>query len=70
MPYYAMSGAREFTDYRPAQELNAVLMNKYNIKNNHEYRRYMQANGNKVLEDLRKQKSGELCTECPVCGRT
>ena len=65
MPKFAMSDARAFTDYHPNCELNNTLQKKYNIKNSHEYRAFLQQNAEKVMVDT---KIGtDDCKLCPVC---
>lgn len=67
MPFYAMSDSRLITDYRPSCDVNNALMKQYNLKNLHEYRTFMQKNGDMVLGELRTQNSPDECKECPVC---
>lgn len=70
MVYYPVLGAREFTDYRPQADINNSLMNQYNIKNNNDYRKFIQDNGNSILKALREQVTDEECKECPVCKKS
>jgi predicted phosphoribosyltransferase len=62
-----MSDGREFTDYNAACVLNEMIQKKFNIKNSHQYRQFLQTNSEevkKVLADCHTQKE---CKKCPVC---
>lgn len=68
MPKYTMSDGREFTDYNPSCCLNQKLQQRYDIKNTHEYRYFLQQNATKIMEDLMAGKDKESnCVTCPVC---
>lgn len=67
MPKFVMSDARVFTDYHPNCELNTILQKKYNIKNSHEYRHFLQQNAEKIMQDLSKTSDSSECKFCPVC---
>ena len=69
MPFYSMADSRAFTDYQSSCQTNNALMLKYNLKNNHEFRKYMQLHGNEILKELDSQTGdGFSCKSCPVCG--
>lgn len=68
--YYPIMGARSITDYRSQADINDAIKRQYNIKDNNEYRQYIQSNGNAILQALREQKNDEDCMECPVCKTT
>lgn len=65
MPKFVSEDGRAFTDYNPNCELNNYIQKKYDIKNSHEYRAFLQANATKLMKDLCTQK--EDCKFCPVC---
>jgi hypothetical protein len=67
MTYYPIMGARNITDYRSSSDINNAIMQQYNIKDNNEYRKFINSNGNAILQALREQKNDEDCMECPVC---
>jgi hypothetical protein len=67
MPKFVMSDGREFTDFQPSCTLNEMIQNKYNIKNSHEYRYFLQKNAEKVMKDLADCDTKQGCTLCPVC---
>ena len=52
MPKFVMSDARVFTDYNPNCELNNALQKKYNVKNSHEYRAFLQKNAVSGLKKI------------------
>ncbi len=62
-----MHDGRAFTDYRPRCEVNNMMMRKYNTSNDHEYRMFLQKNGNKIQLEAMTQPSTGDCRECPVC---
>ena len=51
MPKFVMSDGRAFTDYSPACALNEQLQTKFNVKNSHEYRNYLQKNGEAIMKE-------------------
>jgi hypothetical protein len=63
-------GARGITDYRSQADVNDAIKRQYNIKDNNEYRKFIQSNGNAILQAFREQKNDEDCMECPVCKAT
>lgn len=67
MPKFTMSDGREFTDYNPSCSLNEMLRKKYNVKNSHEFRYYLQRNAENVMKDLANCDPKQNCTLCPVC---
>lgn len=67
MPKYVSGGAREFTDFTPSCALNQMLQEKYNAKNSHEYRYYLQKNAETVMKDLANCNAKAECEFCPVC---
>lgn len=69
MPKYTMSDKRVFTDYHPSCELNKLLQEKYNVKNSHEYRLFLQKNAEKIMKEFSKNTNQEECKLCPVCGK-
>lgn len=62
-----MADSRPITDYRPSCDINSAIMNKYGIKDNNQFRKYLQNNGKAILAELAGQNSPDLCKECPVC---
>ena len=58
-----------FTDFNPSCSLNAFLQSKYNTKNSHEYRYYLQHNADKIQEFFAKCaiRNYNACTICPNC---
>jgi len=67
MPKFVMSDARVFTDYNPNCELNNALQKKYNVKNSHEYRSFLQKNAETIMVDFSKCSEQPECKLCPVC---
>ena len=67
MPKFVMSDARVFTDYNPNCELNNALQKKYNLKNSHEYRSFLQKNADTIMVDFAKCAEQPECKLCPVC---
>ena len=68
MPNYVMNDAREFTDYNSPFATDEFLQKKYNLKNSHDYRRYLQQNATTIMNDMLKcaSKNGDT-PACPVC---
>ena len=63
-----MSDGRQFTNFQPACELNKMLQQKYEIKDSHAYRYFLQANAEKVMKDLAQcEATNPDCSVCPVC---
>jgi len=67
MPKYIMSDGRAFTDYNPSCSLNNNLQKKYNVKDSHEFRQYLQHNAEQVMKDLANCDPKDQCALCPVC---
>lgn len=67
MPKFVMSDGRVFTDYNPNCELNAQIQKKYNVLNSHQYRAFLQANLDKVKNDIYGCHQENDCKLCPVC---
>ena len=62
-----MSDGRVFTSYKPNCESNEHMKKIYNIKNNNEYRMFLQKNAEKLLlemHDLSFKESQEECMHC------
>jgi hypothetical protein len=66
MPKYTMEDGRSFTSYVSNCALNEMLQKKYNIKNSHEFRYYLQANADTIKKDL-YDIDGQVCEVCPIC---
>ena len=62
-----MHDGRAFTDYRPSCDVNNLLMHKYSVLSNHEYRLFLQKNGDSVRADSLTETTRDGCKECPVC---
>lgn len=45
-----MSDGRSFTDYRPNHEINTHIINNNDIKNIHEYRRFLSRNTEEIIK--------------------
>lgn len=69
MPKFPMADGREFTDYNPSCQLNEMLRKKYDIKNSHEYRQYLQKNAEQIMKDLAQCDPKRECLLCPVCSQ-
>lgn len=67
MPKFVMSDGRMFTDYTPSCELNKNIQQKYNIQNSHEYKKFLQHNGEKLINEMFKCVEEEDSKVCPVC---
>lgn len=68
MPKYVMSDGREFTDYKSSCTLNNFIQQKYGLTNSHDYRYFLQTNGNQIMKDL--AQCDKVCTLCPVCAES
>ena len=62
-----MSDGRFATSYYPSCDLEKSIQEKYNIKNSHEYRYFLQKNADKVMKELSITDPKEGCSICPVC---
>ena len=67
MPKYTMEDQRAFTDYNPSCELNRKLQEKFNVKNSHEYRYYLQKNAENIIKQFSQESAKPECEFCPVC---
>ena len=65
-----MSDGREFTDYRPSCDVDQFLQRRYNVQSGHQYRQYLQKNGEQIRKDLADCSTKPDCSTCPVCKRT
>lgn len=52
-----MADGRVFTSYIPNCELNNNIQRVNNISNNKDYRRYIQSNGEKLMNDFSTTKN-------------
>lgn len=64
-----MQDQRAFTDYHSSCDLNKTLQEKFNVKNSHEYRYYLQKNAEKIMKEFAEGSAKEECKLCPVCGK-
>jgi hypothetical protein len=65
---YTDASGRQFTDYNPNCELNRAIQRKHNLKNNHEYRAYLQKHAEELMKDFVGSIENEgSCKFCPVC---
>ena len=64
-----MADGRAFTRYISNSEYENYIKTKYNIKNDFEYRQFLQKNGQKIKEELDKcEDDDKLCLRyCPQC---
>ena len=62
-----MSDGRAFTDYHANCQLNKMIQEKYELKNSHDYRLYLQHNAEEIMKVLSKCEVKEDCAVCPVC---
>jgi len=67
MPKFVMSDGRMFTDYQPSCDLNNYIQNKYQIKNSHEYRIFLQKNAEQIMKDMTQCNEGTESKICPIC---
>ena len=67
MPKFVMSDGRFTTSYYPSCDLEKSIQDKYNIKNSHEYRLFLQKNAEKLIKELSETDEGKGCNICPVC---
>lgn len=49
-----MSDGRHFTDYRPSNQLELLLASDNNIQSSHQYRNFLQKNGNVIMNKNRE----------------
>ena len=66
---YTMADGRAFTRYVSNSEFEQYVKNKYNIKDDYEYRQFLQKNGATIAAELDKcDENDKLCLRhCPVC---
>lgn len=57
------------TSYIPSCELNYNIQEKYNIKDTHDFRYFLQQNSEKIKQD-NDSKPIETCKTCPVCSES
>ena len=57
-----MSDSRTFTDWRSSCQVNAILQTKNNIRSSEGYRRFLTANGNRILGETNKYYNHKM--EC------
>ena len=55
-----MSDSRTFTDWRSACYVNAALQSKNGIRSSEEYRRFLMANGNRILGETNRYYNHKL----------
>lgn len=70
MPKYIMSDSRTFTNYQSSCIMEEFLQKKYNIKNSHDYRSFLQKNAEQIIKDLGDcdiNKPDACKSLCPVC---
>lgn len=63
---FAMSDGRSFTDYATSCRLNKFLQEKYDIKDSHDYRYFLQSNAKVLMQEFTKA-AGTECKVCPDC---
>ena len=66
MPKFAMEDGRMFTSYVSNCALNDMLQKKYDIKDSHQFRYFLQNNADKIKKEL-YDVEGQVCEVCPVC---
>ena len=60
-----MSDGRNFTDYRPINHINNLLIINNNIQNNYSYREFLINNGEKLIEMNRSVAyDNNKCDQC------
>ena len=62
-----MSDGRFVTSYKPNCEINNAIQEKYNIKNSHDFRMFLQTNASTLMSEFSKNIKNENCVMCPVC---
>jgi len=61
-----MSDARAFTDYATSCTLNKSLQKQFNMKDEHQYRYFLQNNANTLMLEFNKA-ANKNCKICPNC---
>lgn len=70
MVFYNMADGRAFTFYEPNCDLNKHLLKNQELKNTHDYRRYLQQNAIPLMKQLAEcAPIHEKCEICPVCNK-
>jgi hypothetical protein len=60
-----MDDGRQFTDYRPRDEVNADLMNLANARTNFQYRNYLESNAVNIIKaNFESAYLKNSCNEC------
>jgi len=67
MPKFPMADGREFTNFLPSCELNNQIQKKYDVKDGHQYRYFLQQNAEKIIKDMADCANKQDCKMCPVC---
>lgn len=62
-----MNDTRNFSTYQPGTVLDEKLKAKSNIKNNSDYRKYLQTNADSIIKNNQYNACGE-CSTCPYIG--
>lgn len=60
-----MSDGRNYSNWNPACSINEQMRRSYGISSNHEYRQFLMANADKLIE----QNQREACDQCGACER-
>ena len=60
-----MSDGRNFANWNPACAINEHMRRKYGISSNYEYRQFLMANADKIIQ----QNQREACDQCGACER-
>ena len=58
-----MSDGRNFTNWNPAVVINEQMRRQYGIESNNDYRQFLMANADKIIERNRH----EACDQCGAC---
>jgi hypothetical protein len=66
---FAMQDGRIFTSYDTNATLNKSLQEKYKTTDLHAFRHYLQANAEKVMDDVKQNTPNLSCDakSCPIC---
>lgn len=63
---FVMSDSRAFTDYNPSCSINNTIQKQYNIKDEHDYRYFLQTRSNELREKFATFADTQ-CKFCPAC---
>lgn len=63
---FVMQDGRSFTDYQTSCSINNTIQDKYNIKDAHQYRHFLQTNAKVLMNEFGKA-AGTECKVCPEC---